>query len=393
MRKLLIILLLLLQVLALPAISFGYHVFELRSEPEFSEGVFPSSVIYQFNFPVKDFIQGSSTAVAARLDAGLAFPTLRQDPDDGSFYAQESHPDHGAFDLDYTTMFGEINLFYSQGFMHKDKPDKDFLTVYAAIDARFEHSYDRLDWMTDSGHTDGLFHYVEDGVKTNRFPGSSWKGAPELKSDRTNTQFSITLSFTVDYLREETTERDGFKFTTWLRYAPEYLNFSSGKSDFIASYSTLQYSKTLLSKENKIWPKDLNWVSLVFDDILTYRVIFGDKVPVYIQGGDIWGDSDVPNLRNVFTNRAQVTLYGPQLYARDLYPDLTFFFDLGLGVGKALNSDSDKSYTEWVSSYGIRAEFVLYNICEVFFEIGCVLNPAFDDDRYVEWRAGFRLGI
>lgn len=388
MRKLALSLLILLQVCALSAIGFGYHVFELHTEPEFSDGVFPSSVVYQFNFPMVNLVEGSESEVAARLDAGLDFRQLRQNPDDGSFYAENPVD----FDLDYMAMYGEISLFYSQGFLHKAAVDKDFITLYASFDVRFEHAYETLDWMSDSDHTDGLFKYVaDDGSRVYRFSGSSWTGAPELKGKRQTTQLSLTFAFTMDYLREGVTDRDGVSFKSWWRWTPENAPLATGNSGFIASYNTVQLSKTLLYRGQA--GKDLSWVSIVLDDFLTYRILWGDKIPVYIQGGDIWGDSDVPNLQHAITNRLALTVYGPQVLVPDFYPSLTLFLDLGWGLGKAMNSKSDETYFEFVSSYGLRGELVMYNICSLFFELGCVVNPAFNEDHYVKGRAGFQLGI
>ena len=391
MRKLLVIVMILLQAFALPAAEFAYHVFELRTEAEFSDGVFPASVVYQFDFPVKDLIEGSTTVVAARLDAGLDPRTLRQDPDDGSFYALD--PDSVDFDLDYLAMYGEINLYIDQGFMHKERSDKDLFRLFASLDVRFEHAYDKLEWMSDSDHLDALFNYVVDGVKYYRFSGSSWTGAPELKGKRQNNTVSLSFAFTVDYLRETVTERDGVMFKSWLRWAPDFIPLSTGYSDFLASYNTLTVSKTLLSKDNKAWSEGLTWVSLVLDEEITYRYIWGDKVPAYIQGGELWEDAIVPNLRHVFTSMTTLTLYGPQLGVPDLYPDISLFIGLGWGLGKALNSKSSERYTEFVSCYGLRGELVLFNICEFFVEVGCVLDPAFNEEHYVKGRAGFQFGI
>ena len=86
MKKILL-LTILLTILALPAFSigFGYHILEVRSEPEFANGTFPSSIKYQFNFPVPDFIGGNITELTFRLDNGLIYRSLDQDPVTGKW--------------------------------------------------------------------------------------------------------------------------------------------------------------------------------------------------------------------------------------------------------------------------------------------------------------------
>ncbi|MDD7536293.1 MAG: hypothetical protein SPK48_08800, partial [Bullifex sp.] len=73
MKKTYIALLLLLLIITSPlfAIGFGYHVLEIRTIPDFGKDVFPSSLKYQFNFPVPDFVGGNTTELAFRLDNGL----------------------------------------------------------------------------------------------------------------------------------------------------------------------------------------------------------------------------------------------------------------------------------------------------------------------------------
>ena len=114
MRKILaVILLSVISMLSLSAIGFGYHVFEIRTEPEFAHGVFPSSVMHHFTFPMLDHSPGTKTVLAFRLDNGLVYRHLRQNPDDGSFLAIDP-PD---YPTEYTVLFDEFNLFFGQGFV------------------------------------------------------------------------------------------------------------------------------------------------------------------------------------------------------------------------------------------------------------------------------------
>ena len=167
-----VILILLSSVLApLGAIGFGYHVIEARAETDFAMGIFPVAVNYQFNFPVPDLIGGSMTELAFRLDNGLIYRHLRQNPDDGSFLGinPPSYPD------EYTVLFDEFNLFFGQGFIETDFSDNDLVTVFLSIDGRFENAYERLSWFSGKNGIEGVFGYSDGNGWVNRFPDSSWK--------------------------------------------------------------------------------------------------------------------------------------------------------------------------------------------------------------------------
>ena len=385
MRKLLSILSMLILLSPLGAIGFGYHVFEIRTEPEFGKGVFPASVMYQFNFPVPDFIAGNKTELAFRLDNGLVYRTLRQDPVSGAIMGED--PSSYDFPKEYTVHFDEFNLFFAQGFIDTSFSDNDLLTAFVSIDGRFEMAFERLSWMTNTNETEGVF-WDSDG--NYRFPeNAEWIGAPELSGDRSSLQTSISLGLMFDYMRDTVTMRDGIKGKFVWRFAPEWMLLTDGTASFVLSWNEVQLSKTLFSVPHS---DERTWFSIVLDDYLTYRWIYGSKVPQYVQGGDIWGP-DVPNARNVITNRIALTFYGPQILSRDTYPSITIFWDMGRALGKVLNSASGESINESVGSYGIRANFVIAGIAEFFYEIGCSYNPVFAEDMFVEQKFGFSVGV
>ncbi len=386
MRKTVLFIAVLLSVSLLPAIGFGYHIFEIRTEPEFGEGVFPTSVMYQFNFPMPDFIDGCKTEFAFRLDNGLVYRDLRQDPDTGAIMAK--NPGLYDFPKEYTVHFDEFNLFYGQGFVDTEFSDNDLLTVFGSIDGRFEMAFERLSWMTSSSETEGVFW---DNDHNYRFENSSWIGAPELSGDRSIFQTSLSCGLMIDYMRDRSVTRDGIRAGLYWRFSPTWMLLNDGSASYVLSWNELQFSKTLYSLEQP-GERGHYWFSVVLDDYLTYRWIGGSKVPAYIQGGEMWGP-DVPNAAHVVTNRLALTFYGPQMFSRDIFPSVMFFWDLGFGFGEVLNSSLDETIAESVGSYGIRCEFVIASIMEFFCEIGCSYDPVFDEEMYVDGKIGFSIGV
>ena len=390
MRKSALAFLLLVMLSPLSAIGFGYHVFEIRTEPEFSAGVFPTSVKYQFNFPTADMIEGRRTEFAFRLDNGLEYRRLRQDPDTGALLAV-SPPD---FPTEYTVLFDEFNLFFAQGFGETRNEGKDLITAFISIDGRFENAYERLSWLTSPDSMQGLFNvYSPDGIMSERFPGSSWIGAPELAGTRSIFQTSLTAGVVLDWMDDGVTRRDGVRAASYLRYSPQWMPLSTGNVDFILSWNELELAKTLFSSGQDRRP-ELSWFSVVLSDKLVYRYIAGSKVPAYAQGGDIWGDGDVPAAAHAVTNRLSLTFYGPQINSLDSFPSLSLFWDLGIGAGRVLNRGGVReNIFETVGSYGIRAEFIVFGVLKLYYELGCSYDAPFNEPSYVEQRFGFTVGI
>ena len=378
----------LMLILSLPlySIGFGYHVFDIRTEPEFGKGIFPTSVMYQFNFPVPDLIENCKTEFAFRLDNGLEYRTLRQDPVTGEYFAKKPW----AYDYphEYTVHFDEFNLFFAQGFIDTEFSDNDLLTAFVSIDGRFEMAFERLSWMTDPDSKEGVF-WKENGDY--RFPEEGLlPGAPELSDDRSMFQTYISFGLNVDYMDDDVTTRDGIKGSTYVRLSPEWMILTDGTGSFVLWETEIHGAYTLFEKP-MVSKKDFTWFSLVLDDKLAYRYLHGDRIPQYIMGGELWGP-DVPASSSAITNRLSLSLYGPQL-GKDTYPSITIFWDFGLGLGRMLNSSSSMRIAETVASYGIRAEFVIAGIAEFYYEIGCSYDPVFNEDTYVEQRFGFSIGV
>ena len=387
MKRIILSVIIFLLSVSLGAIGFGYHVFDIRTEPEFAEGIFPTSVKYQFNFPVPDLIENCKTEFAFRLDNGLVYRTLRQDPVTGEYYAE--NPSLYDFPHEYTVHFDEFNLFFAQGFVDTSFSDNDLITLFFSIDGRFEMAFERLSWMKSESETAGVFW---DKHGNYRFPSDSFlPGAPELSDDRSMFQTSLTFGLKFDYMRDSVTRRDGIRGGSYFRYAPPWMLLTDGSGDFALWWNEIEASYTLFD-EPMATDEGLSWFSIVLDDKLVYRFISGEKVPQYAAGGEMWGP-DVPMSQHAITNRLSITFYGPQIKSRDTYPSITIFWDLGWGLGKRLNSVEPVRISESVGSYGIRCCFVIVGIAEFYYEIGCSYDPVFNEDPYVEQKFGFSVGI
>lgn len=386
-KNFLMLLLLLFPLYSILPIGFGYHILEIRTTPEFSKGVFPSSLVYQFNFPVPDFISGSKTELAFRLDNGLEYRTLEQDPDTGEPYGKD--PDgKGGFPRDYTVQFDEFNLFLAQGFVNTTFAGEDLVTLQLSLDGRFENAFERFSWMSSPEETEGTFN-ISPGVE--RFPSSSWIGAPELSGNRSAFMISLSAGLDLNFLRDKITRRDGLKLSILARYSPKELQLFGVSADYFAIKSSLEASYTLFSVKQQ-GKRDTTWISLVFDNSTTYSYIKGSMVPYFIQSGNIW-EIKGPNTEHVITNRSSITLYGPQINSYDCYPYIMAFIDAGYSFGRLLNSAEEETLKDFYGAIGIRTEFVVFNIASLYYEIGYVVAPVLNEQKGMIQSFGFSLGI
>ena len=390
MKKLLLtITLLLLLSVNLFAIGFGYNIFEIRTTPEFSNGVFPTSLLYQFNFP----IPGDSTTLAFRLDNGLVYRKLRQSPSDGFLYAinptYNSEFNEGE-NKECSVQFDEWNLVFGQGLFKQSFTSEDLITFWATLDGRFEDAFERLSWLSNEDNISGVFYKTP---TEKRFSAStSWVGAPELIGNRSVFQLSVSFGLDLNYMQDKITRRNGIKFSSWFRYNPSWLNlFKDTTADYLLSWNKLDVAYTLFAI-NQNGTRDTTYVSLVFDNSTIYRFIKGTKIPAYIQGGEIWGTAN-PNVEHSITNRSSLTLYGPQINSYDCYPSIVAFLDLGYSRGKLLNTTLDVKYSEVIASIGFRAEMIIFNIFDLYYEYGRVINPLFNEDEYSKHTFGFSIGV
>ena len=376
-KRLFLVLILFVAVLcSASAIGFGYHIIEAKAEADFSSGIFPIALNYQFNFPVPDVIDGSSTELAFRLDNGLDIRKLRQHPDDGRFLNE----DNAGFPLEYMVLYDEFNLFYRQGFWN------DHISLGLYIDGRFENAYETFDYKYDDEHDEGLFW---DGDEE-RFSGSSFTGAPELRGGRSIFNTSLSASFTLDFLDDEITRRNGLKFDSYVRISgPVWIPLNDGTSDYILSRNTLDLAFTFIDAP---WKDGRSWFSVVLDNSTTYRFIMGEKVPYYIQGGEMWNGNYMPNTQHVLTSLFSLTFYGPQLSA-DTYPSLSVFMDLGLSYGKALNSSSNEIYRDFSAIFGFKAEFLILDIAKFYVQCGYVKFPSLNQVEGPQVSIGFTFGV
>ena len=380
MKRILAVLFFVLSVVPLHAIGFGYHVFEVRTIPEFSEGIFPSSILYQFNFPMPDFLPGSKTEFAFRLDNGLVYRSLRQNPNTAKYeYIGE-----------YTVQYDEFNLYFAQGFHHTEFTSDDLVTLTASIDGRWENAFERLSWMNGPGELQGVFREFANGVNTNRWPDAAWNGNPELRGARSSATIFFSFGLEIDYMRNVITRKDGVYFSSFVHYAPGVVQFFGKSSDFILWRNELDFAWTIFSVRQKNVERDTTWISLVLEDKARYQFVTGSMIPGFTQGGEIWG-TEALNSEHVFSNRVMLTLYGPQINSYDCYPRASVFFDFGVSFGR-LNGTDENVY-EVYGSYGFRAEFVIFNIANAFYEIGYVFDPIKDEKEEVEMRYGVSLGI
>lgn len=372
-------------------VGFGYSVMDIRTTAEFARGIFPSSLLYQFNIPVPDFVPGSKTLFSFRLDNGLEYRKLRQDPRTGEHYASDPEKEENQFPKDYMVLFDEWGFVFGQGFLKMTATKKDLVTPWITLGGRFENAYERLSWMTGPENVEGVFHKDFNTIREEFLP-ETLIGTPELAGNRSVHQLYISLGLDIDYMKDETTRRNGIKNSTWVRFSPGSIQFLGDSSaDFYLLWNKLSLSWTpfAIRQEGK---RNTTWLSLVFDNSTTYRVLWGSKIPYYVTGGDIWGAKGANTQHNI-TNRTSLTLYGPQINSYDCYPFISAFLDVGYSFGKSMNRNVEEVLSDTYMSAGVRAELVIFNVASIYYEYGYVFDNTLNEKPYGEHRFGFSAGI
>lgn len=396
-NKVLIILLILAFISTeLFAISFGFHVFDVRTTPEFANGVYPVSALYQFDFPMESLIGNEISRLAFRIDSGLVYRTLSQNPDDGRIldqYPEATFTDGSLFSdfttRDYTVHYDEFNMLFEQGFFGKLNSHNDLVTVHASFGGRFEMAYERLNWMSNPDETAGVFWKA---FKEERFPGSTWAGQPELAGSRSVFQTFLTFGATLDMMMDDVTSQNGLKLDAWARFCHPGMIRHDGSGDFNVFKTTLSAAYTPLKFMRKDKP-EYSLASFTIGTELSVKTVSGKAIPYYVTDTSIYGVK-LPNTVNTFTNRVYATLYGPQLNAKDLYPFITVFNDYGISFGNVVNRTEEEKIAETAASFGFKAEFVIYNFANIFYELGYVYKEPFTDDEYpITARFGISVGV
>ena len=329
MKKFVLLIACLVLSFTLSAIGFGYHVLDIRTEVEFSKGIFPSSLLYQFNFPVPDLIGGSSTLFTFRLDNGLVYRYITQDPATGKLYSK--YPELDVYKSDkersYSVQYDEFNLLMSQGFLN------DKISLNASIGGRFEKAYERLFYLYDSSNLSGAFN-SSPGVE--RF--SDWSAYPDLGTSRSAAHTFYNVGVVFDFFNDNITRKDGIEVDASFRATVPLGNMLDGgngdKGEFRRLSVGLSAAKTLFSLDKA---NGMSWLSIVLGTDAHYRYLSGDKIPQYVIEDGLYGVTASPS-NHLITDRLYLNIYGPQLKLKDLYTYISIFHDFGYRFGSVINN-------------------------------------------------------
>ncbi len=373
MKKRVLSIVLLFLSINLFAIGFGFQVLDVKTSPDFANNKFPLSIVYQFNFPVPDFYPGNTTLFTFRLDNGLSERTLYQNPEDGRFIdsdvalqSQFINPDA----RNYTAQYDEFLLIFEQGLF-----GQNLFKLHFSFGGRFEMAFERWAWMFDKANTEGLFWKSPSNA---RYDLDYWYGVPELSGERNVFQTMLNFGLSFNLLRGDNTVINGIKIDAMYRYSPASVQLFE-RSNPSADFSALTVDLDLVATPVAVYQKNntRTLFSIMIGNKTQYKFIQGNRVPAYIQGNKIYG-SYVPNTEHVIVNDTYLTVFGPQMGAKDLYPYIKIFHSAGIALGSALNTLTVEEIAEFSGSVGFRAELNIYNICRLFYQVGYLYSAPFN---------------
>ena len=382
-------------ILPIHSIGFEYHILEIKTSPEFTSGIMPFSLLYQFNFPIPELLKNNTTLISARFDNGVSFRTLSQDPITGTPFASNPENTDWQYPKDYISIYDEMNIVLCQGFLQNPIGKKDLIRLWTTFDVRFEDAYERFNFLKNDENMEGLFikkPATKEEAAIERFPGIEWIGQPELKGNRSSLNFTISLGLDINVMEDKITRRNGLKFSSWTRLNPKWFDFTqSNTQDFILLWNQLDLAFTPYFVKMQ-GERDTTWFSIVLDNSTTYRFITGQKSPYYLQSTDIMGIKPL-NTQHTLSNRTSLTLYGPQINSYDCYPFISAFIDVGYSCGPMLNNNSGETYSDVLWGFGFKTEFIVYNIANFYYEIDFIKDNVLNEKPCTVNRIGFSLGI
>lgn len=368
------------------SIGFGYQILQIRTMPEFGSGIFPTSIIYQFNLPIPDFIAGNTSLLTFRLDNGLENRKIIKNPDDGrliDLYPELSDAFTNEDARNYLAQYDEFLLLFEQGFFNKD-----LIKLHFSFGGRFEMAFERFSYMSNSSNTEGLF-YKSPGVK--RYGASAFSGIPELGGDRNVFQTFVNFGLEIKHLEDRNVIKNGFILSSMLRLNRENMPLNDKTADFISLNSGLEFFHTPFFSTYGDGRYSL--FSILLYNRTSHLMIIGESVPYYVQ--DIsFHTTYVPGSEHLVKNYTSFVLFGPQLGAVDLYPKIELYHDIGYSFGALLNAGEGNNQSVITSAIGLYLEFNIYNISKLFYKIGYIykaINTA--DMNKINISFGFSLEV
>lgn len=166
---------------------------------------------------------------------------------------------------------------------------------------------------------------------------------------------------------EKAAAPDGYQVEIKAAFAPLFLgNTFLGTTSFTRLEASVFYYRTLIEKTQK---NGRNLFALYLADHALANVVLGEAVPQRVQkpvslGDHVRGFED-NSFGTLFTavNNFEVRLAGPEIFAKNIYPRMHVFFDVGTYAGEYHNTGYPESGV--IASAGFEVLLTVLNLVHV----------------------------
>lgn len=363
------------------ALYVSNDVMAVEFVPVLGYGASPVGFETQFDIPAA-FMPENDTLFRLNLKGGLANRNVLQNYIDGSW--------NGNLAInEYLYGYADYEFYISQNFF------KNRLSVFGTFRGRHELAFDNLEYY----------------LQRDEDPMSSWTGLPangddifsiaEISGNRYAISHQTRFGFSLNYMDWGNLSGSGINFGLSATIAPEKMINSNGTDnkgnrnpafDYYSVNSYLNIKNTIFQWKRK---NGFNVLSLVVENNTSYRTLWGDHVPMFMNSGGIWRASST-NLNHSINNTSYITLYGPQFISTDCYPYAYVFFGVGASFGKLNNAVDQTFYSDFYTSAGVHLHLKLFNVINMFSEFGYVFIPdrvASSSQGYHDTKFGFYISL
>lgn len=345
---------------------------------DFAYGTFPLSLWADFGVSGISLIDGVSTKIYARIEAGLTQRALKQYPQSGDVIPADS-----SLNRSYLVAFSDGSAVWEQGLVaDEERPGEDKISISIALRMRWEQAFPTFKDMRDNDFS-GIFD------EPDLFPDAFYVGTPELNGDRYFLSNSFSFTATYNKFDSHYLTPNGYKIDASIIFAPFWLAnelpiFNEIKTDAYRINVNGNYDYTILDKKTY---SGKNLYSMYVTTSASATFLFGKSIPRYMQDKSFMGKSIVPRLfySDIY---AKLQFNGPEFLSLGTYPAAYVFIQNGVNAGPLINNKNSSVGAEFFGGFGVGVQMTLIGYLRAFVEYSYIYTPIYGEETGGDFNIG-----
>ena len=353
--------------------SFYQTIINASYLGDFAFNSFPLSLWADFGISGIELMQGLTTKIYVRIEAGTTERSLKQYPSSGDIIENRSSFDS----LSYSVAFSDGSAIFEQGVLaDPDREGRDMVSISISMRMRWEQAFATFRDIRKKNYA-GVFG------NSLLFPDTAgtYVGAPELSGNMYFLSNSFSFSASLDRLESDYIAPNGYKVDASMVFAPFWLGNNFGfispdiTTDAYRFRISGEYDYTIFEKKNQAGK---NLYSLYITTSSSATFLFGNSVPKYLQDKNFMGKNVVARLFYADLY-ARLQLNGPEILSLGTYPAIYLIIQNGVNAGALINSKTSKLDAEFLGGFGLGTQITMIGYLRAFFEYYYVYTPIFGE--------------